>query len=46
MWALFVAIVVYLGREVMIYRASQADARRPTAPQPITYADARGALAQ
>ena len=46
MWALFVAIVVYLGREVMIYRASQADARRPTAPQPITYAGARGALAQ
>lgn len=48
MWALFVAVLVYLGREVMVYRTSRAQARRPIArivPR-SSYAPARGAAAQ
>jgi exopolysaccharide production protein ExoQ len=48
MWALFVAIVVYLGREVAIARASSAEARRAqiVARPPIRFAPARGVAAQ
>jgi len=45
MWALFVAIVVYLGREVAIARESRAEARRAqlvTRRPPIRFAPARG----
>jgi exopolysaccharide production protein ExoQ len=48
MWALFVAIVVYLGREVAIARDSRSEARRAqlvTRP-PIRFAPARGVAAQ
>ena len=36
MFALFVAVLVYLGRELTLFRTSRADARRPgtTAPRP------------
>lgn len=36
MWVLFVAVLVYLGREVVLYRADRRAARRPviTAPLP------------
>ncbi|HTQ32808.1 MAG TPA: O-antigen ligase family protein [Stellaceae bacterium] len=45
MWALFVAIVVYLGREVAAARESSAEARRAqrVARRPIVFAPARGA---
>jgi len=49
MWALFVAILVYLGREVILYRASRSEARRAfvaRAVPPLTFAPARGAVAQ
>ena len=49
MWALFVAVLVYLGREVAIYRASNADERRALAAaraRPPIYAPARAAAAQ
>jgi exopolysaccharide production protein ExoQ len=51
MWALFVAVLVYLGREVILYRTSRAEARRPVAiaslaPRPVAYPPARGALAR
>ena len=46
MWALFVAILVYLGREVILLRASRAAAwRTGTVTRPLTYAAARGAIA-
>jgi O-antigen ligase len=40
MWALFVAILTYLGRELIIARAARAVGRRPVAfePQHLTYA--------
>ncbi len=44
MWALFVAVLVYLGREAAIYRASNAAQRRATArARPLTVAAARAA---
>jgi exopolysaccharide production protein ExoQ len=48
MWAMFVAIVVYLGREVAIARKSRAEERRAAvvARRPITFASARGVAAQ
>jgi exopolysaccharide production protein ExoQ len=48
MWALFVAIVVYLGREVAIARESRAETRRAqiVARRPIRFAPARGVAAQ
>jgi O-antigen ligase len=49
MWALFVAVLVYLGREVAIYRASRATERRAMVAaraQPLVYARARAAAAQ
>jgi exopolysaccharide production protein ExoQ len=51
MWALFVAVLVYLGREVVLYRVSRSEARRPVAiaslvPRPVAYPSARGALAR
>jgi len=48
MWALFVAVLVYLGREVILYRTSRSEARRGvamTVARPL-YAPPRGALAQ
>lgn len=48
MWALFVAVLVYLGRELAIYRASNAEARQAMAAaraRPLIDAPARGALA-
>jgi O-antigen ligase len=46
MWALFVAVLVYLGREVILLRASRAAAwRTGTVTRPLTYAAARGAIA-
>ncbi|HTW52833.1 MAG TPA: O-antigen ligase family protein [Stellaceae bacterium] len=49
MWALFVAVLVYLGREVAIYRASRAEERRTMAvarAQPFIYAPLREAPAE
>jgi exopolysaccharide production protein ExoQ len=48
MWALFVAIVVYLGREVAIARQSRGEARRAqrVARWPVSFAPARGVAAQ
>jgi O-antigen ligase len=47
MWALFVAIVVYLGREVAIARESSAEARSAAvARRPIRFAPAGGVAAQ
>jgi O-antigen ligase len=50
MWVLFVAVLVYLGREVSFYRARQAEMRRPIAIplalRPILYTATRGAAAQ
>lgn len=49
MWALFVAVLVYLGREVAIYRASRAGARRALVAvraRPLILAAARGVVAQ
>jgi exopolysaccharide production protein ExoQ len=48
MWALFVAIVVYLGREVAIARESRAEERRAAVVErrPITFAPAREVAAQ
>jgi exopolysaccharide production protein ExoQ len=47
MWALFVTVLVYLGRELALSRAGRAEARRPalTATRPIAYAPARAAVA-
>ncbi|HXP03524.1 MAG TPA: O-antigen ligase family protein [Stellaceae bacterium] len=43
MFALFVAVLTYLGRELALFRASRADARRPApaAARTIAYAAAR-----
>jgi exopolysaccharide production protein ExoQ len=48
MWALFVAIVVYLGREVTIARETSAEARRAAvvARRPIGFSPVRGVAAQ
>ncbi|HML09653.1 MAG TPA: O-antigen ligase family protein [Stellaceae bacterium] len=48
MWALFVAVLVYLGREVAIQRASRAEERRALAvrARPPIFAAARRAAAQ
>jgi hypothetical protein len=48
MWALFVAVLTYLGREVIMYRATRTAARRPTpiGRPPIVIAPLRGAAAQ
>ena len=49
MWALFVAVLVYLGREVAIYRASRSEERRTMAAsraQPLVSAPARAVAAQ
>lgn len=47
MFALFVAVLVYLGREMTLFRASCATARHKvtTAPHPIAYAGGRVAAA-
>ena len=47
MWALFVAVLVYLGREVVLHRAGRREARLPgaAAVRPVAYSAARGALA-
>ena len=47
MFALFVAILTYLGRELTVFRASSAEARQPaTVPaRPSPYAPARVSLA-
>jgi O-antigen ligase len=49
MWALFVAVLVYLGREVVLSRSHRVAARRPIqiaglAPGPIIYPPVRGAI--
>lgn len=49
MWALFVTVLVYLGRELAIYRESNAETRRAVAAaraQPLVLAPARGMAAQ
>ncbi|HVH82319.1 MAG TPA: O-antigen ligase [Stellaceae bacterium] len=48
MWALFVAILTYLGREVIFYRESQSEARRAAvfARRPVRLAPAHGIAAQ
>lgn len=49
MWALFAAVLTYLGREVMLCRASRSEARRALVTaraRPIGYAPPRGAAAQ
>jgi exopolysaccharide production protein ExoQ len=49
MWALFVAVLVYLGREVALSRASRAKVRQPIpalVPRPVTYASSREAAAR
>lgn len=49
MWALFIAALVYLGREVAIYRASRGEERRAMAvarARPLVLAPARGMAAQ
>jgi exopolysaccharide production protein ExoQ len=46
MFALFVAVLVYLGRELTLFRTSRADARRPgTTARPIVYAPAGASAA-
>ena len=46
MWALFVTVLVYLGREVMLTRANHAEGRRLTiAARPELYAAARRGVA-
>lgn len=48
MYALFIAVLVYLGREVAIYRVSNAAERRTMAAaraQPLVYGPVRGAVA-
>jgi O-antigen ligase len=48
MWALFVAVLTYLGREVILYRSTRAAAPRPSliARPPVVIAPLRGAAAQ
>jgi exopolysaccharide production protein ExoQ len=47
MWALFVAVLVYLGREASFRRDSRAASQRARSVAiPITYSGVRGALAQ
>jgi exopolysaccharide production protein ExoQ len=46
MWALFVAILVYLGQEVILFRRSRAEARPMSRAQPATYPAVRGAVAR
>ena len=45
MWALFVAVLVYLGRELSLYRASCAAARHPQVVARGGYAAARAGVA-
>ena len=48
MFALFVAVLVYLGRELTLFRAGSAEARRQpiAATRPIAYATARVSLSR
>jgi O-antigen ligase len=49
MWALFAAVLTYLGRELVLYRASRAAARLTVAAaraRPLVYAAARGVPAR